>query len=126
MEDWSANMAAKKKVTKQTTRKARRKSKVQTKRAPSMEALKDFVRSRGAEFLKDPNISSVGIGYKTLEKQGKKTKDIAIQFTVEEKAVPEALEALGTRPIPESFNVGGVEVPTDVVQRKFAADFRVV
>jgi hypothetical protein len=32
--------------------------------AVSMEDLKDFVRTRGAEFLKDHNFSSVGIGYK--------------------------------------------------------------
>lgn len=122
---------ASKKGAKQRPRRARgsaktAKAKTPVKPVPSMEALKDFVRSRGAEFLKDPNISSVGIGYKTLQKQGKKTRDIAIQFTVETKAVPEVLEAMGTAPIPASFAIDGVQVPTDVVQRKFAADFRLV
>ncbi len=49
-----------------------------------MKGLRDFVRSRGSEYLKDPNISSVGIGYK--KKNGKPTKEIAIQFTVKQKA----------------------------------------
>ena len=78
----------------------------------SMESLKDWVRSEGADYLKDPNITSVGIGYK--EKDGELTDEIAVQFTVERKAVPELLEALGTEPIPESVKVDGVDVPTDV------------
>ena len=106
-------MAARKKNAKRKTRPS-----------PSMEALKDFVRSRGAEFLDDPNISSVGIGYKTTA--GKTSKDLSIQFTVQEKEMPEALERLSTRLIPESFNIGGVEVPTDVIKRQFSAEFRIV
>ncbi|MQA29086.1 MAG: DNA/RNA non-specific endonuclease [Luteitalea sp.] len=89
-----------------------------------MEALKAFVRTRGAEFLDDRNVSSVGIGYKT--RNGHPTNELAIQFTVREKAVPEALGRLGTVRIPASFNVGGVEVPSDVIQRDFTPDFRVV
>jgi endonuclease G, mitochondrial len=86
--------------------------------------LRDFVRSRGSEYLKDPNITSVGIGYK--KKTGKPTKEIAIQFTVEQKAEPEQLERLNTTLIPKSINIGGVEVPTDVIQRKFAVEYRLV
>lgn len=86
--------------------------------------LRDFVRSRGSEYLKDPNITSVGIGYK--KKNGKPTKEIAIQFTVEQKAEPEQLERLNTTLIPKSINIGGVEVPTDVIQRKFAVEYRLV
>jgi endonuclease G, mitochondrial len=86
--------------------------------------LRDFVRSRGSEYLKDPNITSVGIGYKM--KNGKPTKEIAIQFTVEQKAEPEQLERLNTTLIPKSINIGGVEVPTDVIQRKFAVEYRLV
>lgn len=86
--------------------------------------VRDFVRSRGSEYLKDPNITSVGIGYK--KKNGKPTKEIAIQFTVEQKAEPEQLERLNTTLIPKSINIGGVEVPTDVIQRKFAVEYRLV
>ena len=86
--------------------------------------LRDFVRSRGSEYLKDPNITSVGIGYK--KKNGKPTKEIAIHFTVEQKTKPEQRERLNTTLIPKSINIGGVEVPTDVIQRKFAVEYRLV
>lgn len=89
-----------------------------------MEQLKQFVRTEGAEYLRDDNITSVGIGYK--QKDGKRTDEVSVQFTVGRKVVPEALAALDTTPIPESFVIGGVEVPTDVIQRDFVPDFRVV
>ena len=92
--------------------------------ADLMEQLKQFVRTRGEDFLKDKNISSVGIGYK--EKDGKRTKEISIQFTVEKKASTDILEALDTKEIPKSFNIGGVEVPTDVIQRSYQLGFKIV
>ncbi len=45
---------------------------------PQMEKLKAFVRTNGSDYLRDPNITSVGIGYKTVK--GKPTGEIAIQF----------------------------------------------
>src|SRR5687768_1870727 len=89
-----------------------------------MDALKDWVRSEGADYLKDPNITSVGIGYKL--KDGKPTDEIAVQFTVGRKAIPEALGAIGTEKIPESVEVNGVTIPTDVVKRDFSAEYRIV
>ncbi|MCY7351114.1 MAG: DNA/RNA non-specific endonuclease [Cytophagaceae bacterium] len=89
-----------------------------------MDKLKQFVRTRGADYLRDHNISSVGIGYK--QTGGKATRELSIQFTVGEKVVPELLEVLGTEEIPSSFIIDGVEVPTDVIQRKFEPEFRVV
>lgn len=120
-------MATKKAAKKRTASKKRTTAKRSSARSkqPSMEAMKNFVRTRGAEFLKDPNISSVGVGYKI--KDGKQTRDLAIQFTVRDKASsPEALESLGTVQIPESFVIGNTVVPTDVLQREFKAEFRVV
>lgn len=90
-----------------------------------MEQLKGFVRTQGADYLKDPNISSVGVGYKL--KDGKPTGELAIQFTVKEKAsAPEGLERLDSVKIPESFKIGNVVIPTDVVRREFKAEYRVV
>ena len=86
-----------------------------------MEALKDFVRTKGETFLREDNISSVGIGYKL--KDGKPTKEISIQFTVDSKIEPEGLDALGTIPIPKSFVINGVEVTTDVLERSFEASY---
>lgn len=108
-------MAAKKKTRARGTGKGKDKAEL-------MDSLKDFVRTRGADFLQEKNITSVGIGWKVVNGR----KEVAIQFTVEQKASPEMLENLGTVEIPKSFNVGGVEVPTDVVQRKFGPDYRVV
>ncbi|MBL8187328.1 MAG: DNA/RNA non-specific endonuclease [Acidobacteria bacterium] len=107
-------MASKKKSAKPKAKKS----------ADFMEQLKQFVRTRGEDFLKDKNISSVGIGYK--EKDGKKTKVISVQFTVEKKASTDLLESLDTREIPKSFNIGGVEVPTDVLERSYKLGYKLV
>jgi len=89
-----------------------------------MEKLKQFIRARGADYLQDKNISSVGIGYKKVD--GKPTNEIAIQFTVNEKVAPEALESLDTTEIPKTITVDGVEVPTDVIERSFEPSFKIV
>ncbi len=93
-------------------------------RTELMQQMKQFVRSKGVDYLRDKNISSVGIGYKISKET--KTKELAIQFTVERKAAMAELESLGTAPIPTSFTIGGVTVPTDVLQRKYEASFRVL
>lgn len=109
--------------TKKSTARASRKKPSRT--SPKfMEQLKQFVRTKGMDYLRDHNISSVGIGYK--RKDGKPTDEISIQFTVDQKASPEVLEAIGTTPIPESIVIDGVEVPTDVIQRNYEPDFRLV
>lgn len=93
-----------------------------------IEGIKKFIRSREVmEYLDKPNINSVGIGYKV--KNGKPTKKIAIQFTVDCKPEPEdaeTLESLGTPLIPKSFMVDGKEVLTDVVERTFKPSYEVV
>lgn len=81
--------------------------------------LRRYVRVNAERFLADPNITSVGIGYRIDD--GKPTKEICVQFTVASK--PEvsgiALEDLDTTPIPETLDIGGEEIPTDVIQRDF-------
>ena len=104
------------------------------KRAPSEAAgsretllgsLRQFIRTKGADYLRDPNVSSIGVGYKVVN--GKPTEEISLQFTVNEKvAEPEGLESLGTNAIPESIVVDGVEVPTDVIEASYEPSFRVV
>ncbi|MBI5104103.1 MAG: DNA/RNA non-specific endonuclease [Solirubrobacterales bacterium] len=78
------------------------------------EAVQAAVRQVAEEWLEDPNITSVGIGYKITD--GKRTDTLALQFTVDSKAAP---EALGSRPIPEKITANGIEFDTDVVQRSF-------
>ncbi|BBC38207.1 hypothetical protein SGFS_095010 [Streptomyces graminofaciens] len=87
--------------------------------------LKQFIRTRGSGYLQDPNVSSIGIGYK--EKDGKRGTELALQFTVDRKVRPEGLESLRTVEIPETIDIGdGVRVPTDVVQRSYRPYFLVV
>ncbi|APX04092.1 DNA/RNA non-specific endonuclease [Arthrobacter sp. QXT-31] len=87
-------------------------------------SLRQFIRTRGAEYLKDPNISSIGVGYKMSE--GSPTGELALQFTVDRKAAPDELEALGTVPIPGEIIIDGVAVPTDVIERSYRPGFRIV
>ncbi|CCH29994.1 DNA/RNA non-specific endonuclease [Actinosynnema sp. NPDC047251] len=87
-------------------------------------SLRRFVRTKGADFLRDDNVSSIGIGYKV--ENGKPTNEIAVQFTVKQKAEPEALGALGTELLPKSIVVDGVVVPTDVLERDYRTNFQVV
>ncbi|GEC03630.1 hypothetical protein SSP24_12850 [Streptomyces spinoverrucosus] len=87
-------------------------------------SLRRYIRSRGPELLADPNITSVGIGRKVTN--GRRGRKVALQFTVESKAEPESLAALGTTLIPETITVDGVEVPTDVIERSYKPQFRKV
>lgn len=83
-----------------------------------------FVRAKASAFLKDPNITSVGIGYKTRD--GKPTNELAIQFTVRQKVQPELLSEVGSELIPEHIEIDGVSVPTDILERSFKPAFTVV
>ncbi|WP_454198723.1 DNA/RNA non-specific endonuclease [Nocardia sp. Marseille-Q1738] len=66
-------------------------------------ALRKFLRTKGEDLLADPDISSIGVGYKDID--GEPATEISVQFTGNEKvSEPEAFEALGTS-IPESITV---------------------
>ncbi|MFJ2828500.1 hypothetical protein ACIPC1_13090 [Streptomyces sp. NPDC087263] len=69
-------------------------------------------------------MTSVGIGRKVTS--GRRGKQVVLQFTVESKAEPDELEALGTTPIPGTTTVDGTEVPTDVIERSYKPQFRTV
>nr|WP_299344211.1 DNA/RNA non-specific endonuclease [Allomuricauda sp.] len=83
----------------------------------SNEKLKNFIRNNATRFLEEDNITSVGLAYK--EKNGELTDELCIQFTVGEKIELQALESMGGVVIPKSFEIDGVKVPTDVVERKY-------
>ncbi|MCJ1680157.1 DNA/RNA non-specific endonuclease [Streptomyces sp. APSN-46.1] len=88
-------------------------------------SLKQFIRTQGSGYLSDPNISSIGIGYK--ETKGKRGKELALQFTVDKKVRPEGVDGLRSAKIPDVIDIGGgVKVPTDVVQRSYKPHFLVV
>ncbi len=93
--------------------------------ADLMDKLRRYIRSNGGQFLEDPNITSIGIGYKI--KDGKRTNQISLQFTVASKVEEgSALESMDTELIPKTLEVEGVEIPTDVIQRKFELSYEIV
>jgi endonuclease G len=81
------------------------------------EAVRAAVRQVADEFLRDPNINSVGVGYKVRD--GKRTDELALQFTVGQKLAPEALEVAAIPLIPETITANGITFTTDVVEREF-------
>ena len=83
------------------------------------EAIQAAVRQVAEQYLQDPNINSVGVGYKV--KDGVRTDELALQFTVGQTIGPETLEAAPTRPIPETITANGITFVTDVVEREFRA-----
>ncbi len=83
-------------------------------------ALRRFVRVRGAEYLRDPNVTSIGVGRKNGD------GDISLVFTVEQKAETSVLEALGTKELPTSIDVEGFTVPTDVIERSYESSLELV
>lgn len=84
--------------------------------------LRALVRQQAAPLLEDPNITSVGIGYKIVD--GKQTNQLCVQFTVGTKLEPEALEGSRTVAIPETLTFEGLTLPTDVVERRFEPSYK--
>lgn len=101
-----------------------KKKNISVDKAEQMDRLQAYVRSDGAAFLNDPNINSVGIGYKI--KDGKPTKELCIQFTVGRKLAENRLESVGTTSIPKVIKIGDMEIATDVVERKFHAGYDIL
>lgn len=120
-------MALKKKPSTKKTAPKKASSKKQAIDADSPE-LKQLVRQAAEKYLKDPNINSVGIGYKV--KDGKRTNEISVQFTVDEKLSKAELasksESLGTEVIPDVLELNGLKIKTDVIKRKFEPSYKKV
>lgn len=86
---------------------------------------KQYIRTHGSGYLKDPNISSIGIGYR--ETKGRRTKELTLQFTVDTKVTPEGLAPLNTTQIPPVIDLGGGRtLRTDVIERSYQPHFLVV
>lgn len=85
---------------------------------------KRVIEEQAERFLKYDNINSVGIGYKEVD--GKVTKEVVIQFTVDRKVDSTVLESLGTMEIPSEFKLDGETIKTDVIARAFKPSFQLV
>lgn len=81
--------------------------------------LRRHIRAKGADYLKDPNITSVGIGLKNGNGA------VCLQFTVGRKG-ESALESLSTTRIPEMIDIDGTAVPTDVIERSYGPSYNLV
>jgi endonuclease G len=85
-----------------------------------IEAMRSHVRAKGNDYLKDPNITSVGVGLKNG------SGPVSLQFTVGEKGAS-ALETLDTTEIPPTITLAdGTVVPTDVIERSYKPAFELV
>lgn len=82
-----------------------------------MEALRLYVRNNAERFLRDPNITSIGLGHRI--RNGKRTGEVTIQFTVGKKVEPGDVAALHSQLIPDTLQVGPKHVPTDVFERSY-------
>ena len=91
-------------------------------RDPYPASLKSFVRKEAAQYLAQPNVTSIGVGFKITNNQP--TQEMCIQFTVGRKVAIEALQALAAIELPKSFVIDGFTVPTDVVQRSYETSAR--
>jgi endonuclease G, mitochondrial len=121
-------MAAKKKAvrTKRGTKKSRKKkTPKQTASASLLEQMRVHVRAHGEQYLQDPNVTSVGVGYKQVK--GERHAELSIQFTVDQKVTPQELGGLDTKPIPKTITLqSGAVVPTDVIERSFKPSYLMV
>jgi len=85
-----------------------------------VEALRSHVRAKGNDYLKDPNITSVGVGLKNG------SGPVSLQFTVGEKGAS-AIERLESSEIPATISLAdGTVVPTDVIERSYKPAFDLV
>ena len=90
----------------------------------SLNLYKAFVRAHGEQYLKDGNITGLGVGYKTVG--GKPTDQLSVQFTVAQKVSPESVERVSAKPIPKTIAFRGQTILTDVVERSFTPGYIVV
>src|SRR5215475_3049337 len=109
----------------ETNSMATKKSKSPKKAKPSgadkvkrEKELIQLLRQKAQAYLRLPNVTSVGVGYKI--KDGKQTDELAIQFTVNKKLSPEALVAERLEALPQFFVADdGTVVPVDVIERSY-------
>jgi len=112
---------------KRRTKASKRTSRPSSPRKPSQpseQALRDYVRANAEYYLKDPNISSIGVGHKITG--GKRSKTVSIQFTVRKKVAGLQIESIDSKPIPKTVVINGRPVPTDVIERDFETCYRLV
>jgi endonuclease G, mitochondrial len=84
------------------------------------DALRRYVRAQGASYLRDPNITSIGVGRRNVD------GDISLVFTVGQKAEISVIESLGSKELPTEIEIEGFTVSTDVIERSYEPSYRLV
>lgn len=98
---------------------------VSKKQAAAEEKLITLLRTQAQKWLTQPNVTSVGVGYKV--KGGKVTDELCIQFTVGQKLETDHLKAEGITALPTSFTADdGTKVPVDVIARRYQPTYEIV
>jgi len=93
-----------------------------------LDQTRDYLKRHRERWLRDTNITSVGIGYKVTEEKGH-TGELCIQFTVRKKGDTAALEAAGinTTPIsPECKLDDDTVIKTDVLERTYGPSYDIL
>ncbi len=83
-------------------------------------AIEAFLRTHAATFLALPNVIGVSVAKK--RRGGVETDELAVVFDVSAKLGDAAqIAAAGSSPLPASVEIGGVSLPTDIVQSWYVA-----
>lgn len=82
--------------------------------------LRRHVRAKGADYLKDENVTSVGVGRKNGD------GEICLVFTVGKKGSGSVLEGLNTTELPREIEIDGIKVRTDVLERTYHPSYQLV
>lgn len=91
----------------------------------SEEQMIAVLRRKAQKYLSTPGVTSVGVGHKI--KDGKKTDELCIQFTVAQKLAPEILAAENIALLPAVITDDeGNQIPCDVVERRYEPSFKLV
>lgn len=94
----------------------------------TLDEVRNYLRRNRERWLRDANITSVGIGYKVTEEKGE-TDELCIQFTVAKKGDQSVLEAVGIRTTqisPECKLDNGSVIKTDVLERTYGPSYDVL
>lgn len=91
-----------------------------SKESQLRKALRRYVRARGADYLLDPNVTSIGVGRKNGD------GEVGLVFTVGQKAEASVIESLGSKELPTEIEIEGFTVVTDVLERSYEPSFELV
>lgn len=94
--------------------------------ALTQDELIEVLRARAQRWLRDPNVTSIGVGPRLVG--GRPTGELSIQVSVAEKIRnAKQLAARGFKQLPRTLrSPDGREIPIDVVERSFRLSFDLV